>query len=100
MADIAASVVVCDIDLGNPPPFEDEVDVKIDGIQYSRLDSTAPGFDCDNSVGWYYTQEATTTCDTDIPFSCDQITLCGAACDDFKLLSPPTADITYFCEAG
>ena len=74
--------------------------MKVNGVQYVRLDSNAPGFDCDNEVGWYYTDEAATTCETDIPFSCVKVSLCGAACDDFKVLSPPTADVTFFCEAG
>lgn len=68
-------------------------------MQYSRLDSTAPGFDCDNSVGWYYTDEATTDCELS-PFSCDNISLCGAACVGFKAQTPPTAEVTYFCNAG
>jgi hypothetical protein len=100
MNDIATSVIPCDVELGNPPPFGDEVDVKIAGVQYLRLDSTTPGFDCEDETGWHYTDELGTTCDTDIPFACDKITLCGAACDAFKAMTTPTADITYFCEAG
>ena len=100
MADIAASVITCEIDLGIAPPFEDEVDVKVDGVQYVRLDSNSPTFDCDATDGWYYTLESTTTCETDIPFSCDQISLCGAACSSFKALVTPAADVTFFCDAG
>ena len=100
MEEIISSVIVCEIDLGLAPPDGDEVSVKVEGVQYVRLDPSTPGFDCDGTDGWYYTQEPTTTCETDVPFSCDEITLCGAACTTFKGLAIPTADVIFYCDAG
>ena len=40
------------------------------------------------SARWYYSVQYT------------QITLCGDACDSFKALPTPTADVEFFCEGG
>jgi hypothetical protein len=97
MDQIISGVVTCDIALSITPPEPDNIDVQVQGSQYSRLDSTAAGFDCAGTDGWYYTNEPACT---GTPFSCLSITLCGQACDDFKAMSAPSATVEYFCSSG
>ena len=82
---IAASVVTCDIQLSVPPLSPDDVAVTVDGTGYDQISAA----DCANDVdGWYYSVQYT------------QITLCGNACDSFKALPTPTADVEFFCSGG
>jgi hypothetical protein len=82
---ILSGLATCDIQLSIPPPNPDLVDVQVGGVQYTQISST----DCmNNQPGWYYSTQYT------------QITLCGQACDDFKAMSTPTADVSFFCSAG
>jgi hypothetical protein len=82
---IAASVVTCDIQLSVPPLSPDDVAVTVDGVSYDQVSAA----DCGNSVdGWYYS----------VPYT--QMTLCGNACDAFKALPVPSADVEFFCTGG
>ena len=82
---IAAAVVTCEIQLSVPPLDPTLVNVAVAGVLYDQI----TGADCMNNVdGWYYSTQYTA------------ITLCGSACDAFKGMSTPTADVEYFCPGG
>jgi hypothetical protein len=81
---IIGNLVTCDLVLDPPPPIPDNIDVEVGGMLIPQLDPTAPGFDCDTQSGWYYSSPSV-------------VTLCGQTCDDFKNMSLPTADVTYYC---
>ena len=68
-----------------PPLDPNAVTVTVDGVSYDQITAA----ECQaNQAGWYYSTQYTA------------ITLCGAACDEFKLLPTPTADVEYFCSGG
>ena len=82
---IAAAVATCEIQLSVPPLDPDAVTVTVDGTSYDQITAA----ECQaNQTGWYYSTQYTA------------ITLCGTACDEFKLLPTPTADVEYFCSGG
>ena len=82
---IAAAVVTCDIQLSVPPLDPTLVAVTVNGVTYDLISAA----DCGAAVdGWYYSTQYT------------EIRLCGTACDDFKAMSMPTADVEYFCPGG
>ena len=82
---IAASVVTCEIQLSVPPLDPTLVDITVDGVLYDQI----TGADCANNVaGWYFSTPYTT------------VTLCGNACDAFKAMATPTADVEFFCPGG
>ena len=82
---IAASLITCDLALSVPPPAPDNISVTVDGVSYDQISAA----DCANNVdGWYYS----------VPYT--QLTLCGTACDEFKALATPEADVEYFCSGG
>jgi hypothetical protein len=82
---IAADVATCDLQLSVAPPEPSLVEVSVQGVQVGQITATECAM---GTSGWYYSTQYTT------------ITLCGAACDDFKALSVPTAQVDYFCTAG
>ena len=63
----------------------DDVAVTVDGVSYDQITAA----ECMSNVdGWYYSVQYT------------QITLCGTACDEFKAMATPEADVEYFCTGG
>ena len=85
MDQIAASLITCDLPLSVPPLSPDDISVTVNGATYDQI----TGADCMNNVdGWYYSIQYT------------QLTLCGTACDEFKAMATPAADVEYFCTGG
>jgi hypothetical protein len=80
--DIVESVVSCEIQLSIEPLFPALTVVSINGVDYPLISAA----DCATTDGWYYS----------VVFS--EITLCSAACSNFK--SSQTADVEYYCIAG
>jgi hypothetical protein len=82
---IAASLITCDLPLSVPPLSPDDISVTVNGATYDQITAA----DCMNNVdGWYYSIQYT------------QLTLCGTACDEFKAMATPEADVEYFCTGG
>jgi hypothetical protein len=82
---IAAAVATCEIQLSVAPLDPGNVTVTVDGTSYDQITA----MECQNNqTGWYYSTQYTA------------ITLCGTACDEFKNLPVPSADVEYFCTGG
>ena len=80
MEDVIDSVLTCTVTVGSEPAFPEFTKVIIDGTEYAEVTN------CATQSGWAWTNQY------------DEITFCGAACDDFKAIKD--ADIQYFCSPG
>ncbi|MEZ4450721.1 MAG: vWA domain-containing protein [Nannocystaceae bacterium] len=77
---ISQQVLSCVIDLEPAPKYPDFVEVKVDDMNYGKMQVT----DCANEDGWMFSNPEKT-----------QITLCGAACDKFQTTG--NIDAQYKC---
>lgn len=82
---IAAEVATCEVQLDVPPPNPSLIEVSVEGTMYDEISAANCAADID---GWYYSVQYT------------EVTLCGTACDDFKALATPVAQIDYYCISG
>jgi hypothetical protein len=80
---IIEDTISCVILLDPVPPFEDLLEVEIDGMPVPHVN------DCSTENGWVYPNP-------NGPY--DSIELCGTSCDDVKIAG--SADVLYFCSAG
>ena len=77
---ISQQVLSCIIDLDPPPVYPDFVEVKVDEMNYGKMQVT----DCDTEDGWMFSNPEKS-----------QITLCGAACTQFQMTG--NIDAQYKC---
>ena len=84
LEEIAGEVASCTVELGLASPNPELTQVTVDGVTYDQISANQ----CDSQAGWYY---------ADAPNNL-LITLCGAACEAFKLVD--SAEVEYFCSAG
>lgn len=78
---IVATASSCTIELPAPPPFPNQVVLKIGNEELQHVT------DCSTENGWVYVEPS--------PYAAVEI--CGTACDSLKVNG--SADIEYYCEA-